>query len=117
MSGESHLRPEQAQRLFRIVQEALNNVVKHAETDRAHVILSPGDGHLLLEVRDSGKGFVLDGPAPGGAHIGLATMRERAEQLGGTLRVDSHPGQGTRVLVEIPTPVRQIGLEGAREPA
>jgi signal transduction histidine kinase len=66
-------------------------------------------------VRDRGKGFVPGTVEPGGVHIGLSTMLERAEQLDGTLRIDSHPGQGTRVLVEIPTLIRDDGLERARE--
>jgi signal transduction histidine kinase len=115
--GESHLRREQAQRLFRIAQEALNNVVKHAETDRAHVTLRLEDDHTFLEVRDHGKGFVPQAVGRQGTHIGLATMRERAEQLGGTLRIDSHPGEGTRVVVEIPAPGRDYDFESAQEQA
>ena len=61
VSGESHLRPEQAQRLFRIAQEALNNVVKHAETDRAHLALRFEDDHTLLEVQGSWEGVCASG--------------------------------------------------------
>jgi signal transduction histidine kinase len=111
VSGESHLREGQAQRLFRIAQEALNNVVKHAETDRAEVTLSFEESATLLQVRDHGKGFVPDVAGAGGVHMGLSTMRERAEQLGASLTVDSRPGGGTRVAVEIPAP----GRDGARE--
>jgi signal transduction histidine kinase len=114
VSGESHPRPEQAQRLFRIAQEALNNVVKHAETDRVHLILQMEDDHTLLEVRDHGKGFVPEAIGPGRGHIGLATMRERAEQLGGTLQIDSCLGQGTRLVVNIPMIGRDNDLKGAQ---
>jgi signal transduction histidine kinase len=115
VSGESPLRPEQAQRLFRIAQEALNNVVKHAETDQAEVTLRFEGGHTLLKVRDQGKGFVPGAVGTEGTHIGLSTMRERAEQLGGSLIVDSRPGGGTCVVVEIPAPGRDPDLGSAGE--
>jgi signal transduction histidine kinase len=114
VSGESPLRPEQAQRLFRIAQEALNNVVKHAETDRARVILRFEADHTSLVVQDRGKGFVPEALGSGGAHMGLSTMRERAGQSGGTLVIDSRPGQGTRVVVEIPAPGRDNDRESVQ---
>jgi signal transduction histidine kinase len=115
VSGESHLRPEQAQRLFRIAQEALNNVIKHAGTDKADVTLRFEDGYTFLQVRDHGRGFVPNAGDTGGTHIGLSTMRERAARLGGTLIVDSRPGGGTRVVVEIPAPGRDGDLESAQK--
>jgi signal transduction histidine kinase len=117
VSGESHLRPEQAQRLFRIAQEALNNVVKHAETDRAYVTLWLEDEHTILEVRDHGKGFAPGAVDTGRGHIGLSTMLERAEQMGGTLAIDSRPGYGTRVVVEVPALGPGFSLKTAQEQA
>ena len=91
--------------IYRLVQEALTNIVKHAEAGQAHVELSRDDGHLCVVVTDNGKGFVSDAEAEqprrrGG--IGLVSMRERAELLGGTLEIATAPGQGTRLTARIP---------------
>jgi signal transduction histidine kinase len=89
--------------LFRIVQEALANVRKHAQAHQAWVTLRADPRRLDLEVRDDGKGFEAN-PSPSSAarSFGLTSMRERAESLGGSLCVESQPGSGTRVLVEVP---------------
>jgi signal transduction histidine kinase len=100
--GEPHLSRERAERLFRVIQEALNNVVKHARTDQASVTMQFEDSQTLVQIEDEGRGFVLDDVKPGMGHIGLSTMRERVEMMGGTLTLDSSPGRGTRVAVEIP---------------
>jgi signal transduction histidine kinase len=100
--GEPHLSREQARRLFRVIQEALNNVVKHARTDQASVTIQFEDNQTLVQIEDEGKGFVLDDAQAKTGHIGLSTMRERVEMMGGTLTIDSSPGRGTRVAVDIP---------------
>jgi len=95
--------------LFRILQEALSNARKHACTDCVWVSFEKTAGPAIrMRIRDSGQGFdplrpagAEAGPAPGG-HFGLGFMRERAEQLGGALRIESAPGQGTCVEVEVP---------------
>jgi signal transduction histidine kinase len=86
--------------LYRIALEALNNALKHAAATRVTVHLHTNEAQVQLDVSDDGCGFVLEATAGGG--LGLRTMRERAERLGGTLVIDSAPGQGTtvRVLVE-----------------
>ena len=86
--------------LFRIVQESLLNVRKHAAAKRATVSLSRQAGEIRLVVSDDGDGFDPDAVAPG--HFGLLTMRERAEAAGGRLEVESAWGAGTRVIVLIP---------------
>jgi signal transduction histidine kinase len=87
--------------LFRIAQAALNNVAQHAGARNAAVRLEIGADVLLLEVADDGRGF--DATAPSDLRRwGLVTMRERAEAIGGSLRIDSAPGRGTRVIVEAP---------------
>lgn len=91
---------EVKQAVYRIAQEALHNIVKHARAARVEVTLDCLDGVLRLEVRDDGAGFDLGGEFPG--HLGLRSMRERAQQLGGTLTVESAVGQGTRVVAEVP---------------
>jgi signal transduction histidine kinase len=87
--------------LYRIAQEALNNVLKHAAATRVTVRLGSGDAGLQLEVMDNGKGF--DPQAVGDqAGIGLASMQERVENLGGSLQIVSRLGQGTSIRVVIP---------------
>jgi signal transduction histidine kinase len=84
--------------LFRIAQEALNNVAKHARTDRAWVRLCL-DEPPWMEIEDCGCGFdVESGQERGG--VGLKSMRERAAEIGWKVEVVSHPGSGTRIRVE-----------------
>jgi signal transduction histidine kinase len=93
--------------LFRILQEALSNARKHARTDCVWVSFEKTAGPAIrMRIRDSGQGFdprrpAGSAPAPGG-HFGLDFMRERAEQLGGALRIESAPEHGTCVEVEVP---------------
>lgn len=90
--------------LMRIIQEALTNVRKHAAATQATVRLSVRDGWVEAEIVDNGQGFVPRSPrADGVPRFGLATMRERAEAIGGTFHVDAEPGRGTRVVVRVPT--------------
>jgi signal transduction histidine kinase len=99
--GEPRLSELEAQRLFGVIQEALNNVVKHARTDRASVDLRFSDGRVLARIEDAGRGFAPGQAEAGAQGIGLSTMRERVEMLGGILSIDSSPGAGTRVTVEL----------------
>jgi nitrate/nitrite-specific signal transduction histidine kinase len=86
--------------VIRIVQEALNNVRKHAQVKRARVLLECKDGCLRVSVQDDGRGFdYAQFATPDGAHFGLQGMRERVKGLGGTLEVVTAPGQGTSVIV------------------
>jgi len=85
--------------LYRVAQEALNNVLKHAHASRVTVVLEVADGRVRLEITDDGDGFRTAEPGGG---LGLTGMRERAEQLGGALCLESAPGAGTRVVVEVP---------------
>jgi signal transduction histidine kinase len=93
---------EQERRLFRIIQEALNNIVKYAQTDRAAVTLTMEQGQVLLLVEDEGIGFDPAAVEAGQEKMGLTSMRERAEMMGGTFEIDSHPEVGTRIRVAIP---------------
>ncbi len=87
--------------LYRIAQELLQNVVKHASATMVEVNLEHADRALALEVADDGRGFDPDA-APSQLRYGLAGIRERVELLGGTLQVTSRPTQGTRVRVSLP---------------
>lgn len=89
--------------LYRIAQEALANVRKHAEALEARVTMAERDGGILLRVRDDGRGFDPERAAeeqPG--HLGLVSMRERAELVGGKFRITSTPGAGTTVEAWVP---------------
>ncbi len=92
----------QLQRL-RIIQEALSNARKHSAARRVEVTIGVENARARISVDDNGRGFDPDTKAADtGHHFGLRFMRERAEQIGGTLRVVSVPGQGTRVIVDVP---------------
>jgi signal transduction histidine kinase len=97
------VRPEDEQHLFRIADEALQNVVRHARARHLSLTVAVRDGRLVLRVADDGVGFDAQAGANGG-HYGLVGMRERAELLGGALLVHSANGQGTVVEVSIPHP-------------
>lgn len=88
--------------LFRVAQEALHNVVKHARASSVEVAFGRDGAAWLLQVRDDGVGFdpVALHAAPG--HLGLTSMRERVSAVGGTLRVASAPGEGTTVSARVP---------------
>ena len=91
--------------IYRLVQEALTNIAKHAAADQVKVTVSRDEELLYVGVADNGRGFSQESDAlqprqRGG--IGLVSMRERAELLGGTLEIDSSPGQGTRLTARIP---------------
>jgi signal transduction histidine kinase len=87
--------------LYRITQEALNNSLKHAEATSVTVSLGMEDGFVVLKVADNGHGFDLHSGAYQQGGMGLSSMRERAERLGGSLEIDSSIGKGTIVLVRI----------------
>ena len=89
--------------LYRIAQEALNNVAKHAAATRVAVILERRDERVVLVVEDNGRGFDVDTSADLEQHrLGVTGMRERAALASGTLDLESAPGKGTSVIVKIP---------------
>jgi len=88
--------------VFRIVQESLTNVVKHARATRADVAILQADGEIAISVSDNGIGFAVDGPRAEGSR-GLLGMRERAYLLRGDVNIMSTPGKGTTLEVRLPT--------------
>jgi signal transduction histidine kinase len=96
--------PEESIHVYRIVQEALNNVARHSRAREAWVDIEERAHELCLEIRDNGVGFEVGNPAERSPNdgIGLMGMRERAEHLNGTLEVQSAPGKGTAINVRIP---------------
>ncbi len=97
--SDSRLPPEAESTVYRLVQEALNNVAKHAGASRAEAVVERGDGVVEVTVRDDGHGF---DPAATNGGFGLIGMRERVGLAGGELRIDAAPGRGTTVLATIP---------------
>lgn len=100
---ESRIGPDLAVTAYRILKEALTNVIAHAEAKHATIVITMEEGHLRLEIRDDGKGMpdeVLRNPRA----LGLLGMRERAGAWGGEVTFLSAPGAGTRVLVSLPLP-------------
>jgi len=86
--------------LYRVAQEAMNNVVRHARASRLEVRLSAMNDRITLSVRDNGVGFDPRGQYPG--HMGLHSMRERMELMNGSLRIESAPGEGCLVRADFP---------------
>ena len=86
--------------VYRIVQEALHNIARHARARTVEVVLEEHVSQLELRISDDGKGF--DPSATFAGHLGLRSMRERAEALGGSLDIHSTPGHGTRVTLYVP---------------
>lgn len=107
-TGETEvvLDDDQATALFRIVQESLTNVLKHAHATHVEVTLETRDNCICLEVSDNGRGFAAGRPATRG-RFGLVGMRERVLVLGGTVQVKSAAGAGTTVLVRLPLTIEQ----------
>lgn len=99
---DSPLAPEAQAQLYRILQEALTNIRRHSGARRVQVTLASGADKLEMTIADDGRGFDVDLAPAGEGHFGLATMRERAAALGGSLKVASAPGSGTLVAVTIP---------------
>jgi signal transduction histidine kinase len=86
--------------IYRIVQESLANASKHSGSKKARIELLQSEGRLRIEIRDWGKGFAVDAPHDG--CFGLEGVRERVRLLAGNIEIESSPGEGTRVIVELP---------------
>jgi signal transduction histidine kinase len=97
---ERRLKPEIEITLFRIGQEAISNIARHAEASSVSIALDFTESHIGLEVEDNGQGFSLN-ESPNGS-FGLLGMKERTSLLDGTFAIDSKPGNGTRLAVAIP---------------
>jgi len=109
VDGEQRLPGELEQGLYRIAQEALFNVVKHAMAKNVTVELEIRPDRVSLSVEDDGVGFEPSSPPGKGITLGLTSMRERAKLLGGEFEIQSQPGQGTRVSVHIPLEENENG--------
>ncbi|MCY7317929.1 MAG: PAS domain S-box protein [Ramlibacter sp.] len=108
VAEDLELQEPYATAVFRMVQESLGNVAKHASAAQADVRVELREGEIVLEVRDDGKGFDVAAPRRPGS-LGLMGLHERAELLQGTVTLTSSPGAGTRVEIRMPLP----GLKAA----
>ena len=100
LEDDLDVEPARAREILRIAQEALANALRHAEAEHVSVRLGAEDGRLVLEVRDDGVGFDPDAAAVRSRRLGLTSMEERAQRLGGRLTLRSEPGAGTTVRLE-----------------
>ena len=96
--------------VYRIVQEAVTNVVKHSAATEAAVVIKKRTATVSLSIRDNGRGFNPAKPSPQAHDLGygLNGIAERVRILGGTLAIDSRPGEGTSLMVEVPFPVSKL---------
>ena len=97
---EPEAAPAIKEALYRVGQEALNNIAKHAGARAVVITLEESGAELVLRVRDDGRGFDAGKSYPG--HLGLHSMRERAASVGGVILINSASGQGTEVTIRVP---------------
>ncbi len=105
--GEHRLPPDIETVLYRLAQEALTNVVKHARASNVSIVLTRRDGGVSAVVEDDGRGFATDGVR--GDALGLVGMRERLALLDGTLEIESNPGAGTALVAHLPLDATAVG--------
>jgi signal transduction histidine kinase len=98
---EGRMAPDVETAIYRIVQEALNNVIRHSQATRADVLLERCGNRIMAIVEDDGQGFKPEVPTDPD-HLGLVGIQERATALGGSLTIESSPGEGTTLFVEVP---------------
>jgi signal transduction histidine kinase len=99
--GDLALSTPQATAIFRIIQESLTNIAKHAHAKHADITLVREDGDLVVRIEDDGVGFSPDAPRKPQS-FGLFGLRERASLIGGSASITSAPGQGTTIEVRVP---------------
>jgi signal transduction histidine kinase len=97
---------EQSIAAFRIFQEALTNILRHAQATRVHIQIKEDDGAVILTIGDNGRG-ITDDEKSGQRALGLLGMRERAHLIGGTIEIAGLAGNGTVVTVLIPLSVKE----------
>jgi len=98
------LSSEAEEQLYRLCQEAIGNVIKHARASEAAIDVAVDEGMVAVLIRDDGRGF--DPAAMSGSGFGVGSMRTRAAEAGGRLDITSVPGRGTVVLAEVPAQSR-----------
>jgi signal transduction histidine kinase len=96
--------------LYRVAQEALTNVARHAKASSVHVNIRDGDGRIHMEIKDNGQGFAMNGTNGAKKHdrLGMLGMRERVEMIGGSFAVESVPGSSTTIRVELSVGIPKV---------
>jgi len=89
--------------IFRVIQELVTNIIKHAQATEATIALTSHNSSINIIVEDNGKGFSFKKTNKNKIGIGLETIEKRIEHLGGTFEVDSHPNRGTSIILNLPT--------------
>jgi signal transduction histidine kinase len=110
---ERRLAPEVEIALFRIGQEAMNNIARHARAESVLIQMESDGRELRIEIEDDGQGFVVGTAPTDRPHYGLLGIQERAELLGGRATIESAPGAGTRLEIRVPIPDRPSSPEPA----
>jgi len=116
--GSERFSSEVETALYRVTQEGLNNIAKHAGATRASLVLERRNGLLIAILEDDGRGFDVDAALASSARsrrLGLRGMRERVALLGGELEIESSPGQGTTLFVRVPASAAEPATP-SREP-
>jgi signal transduction histidine kinase len=106
LSEDDRFHSELETACFRIVQEALTNVVRHARASRVLVMIERDEAELIMRISDDGGGFDMNKLRNSSATLGLRGMEERAQALGGSIRIESAPQLGTEICVRFPIPYR-----------
>ena len=106
---EERLSPETETNLYRITQEAMNNIMKYARATRVDVLLERRDHQVVLIIEDNGIGFDLKKAELDDEGLGLTGMRERAAQIGGTVEVESKEKEGTTIFARVPVKFLEEG--------
>ncbi|KAA2239488.1 sensor histidine kinase [Chitinophaga agrisoli] len=101
-SGDIHIQPEKSIHIFRIIQEIVQNTLKHAQAHQLQISLSQEDGLLLLYIREDGAGFDVKKAKTTSTGLGMKSLEIRTDIMRGSLVIESSPGQGTNYLIKIP---------------
>ncbi|ACL70716.1 sensor histidine kinase [Halothermothrix orenii] len=99
--NENRVESEVQLALYRVAQEALNNIVKHADADKVSITLGIGNNGITMAIKDNGKGFNVGRVKAGSGRFGISGMKDRVNDVGGDFDIESQPGQGTTVKVSI----------------
>jgi len=109
MSGLGEMPEQIACAVYRLAQESLNNIAKHAKASHVNLSVVSADNRVRFSVEDDGVGFCVEEAMARNDSFGLAGMRERVALLGGTLQIHSQPGRGVKLLAELPLPPKERG--------
>ena len=117
VTGPDRLRPQVQEMLYRITQEALNNISKHAAATAARVALTCSPEEVVLVIADDGRGFEMTNGSTASPGMGMASMHDRAAPIRAALHINSRPGDGTTITVVWQAPLAEPVLSEAEQPS